>query len=232
MFKSTLAFIALYVIANTSSAASYTYSWAGAITGSEPQYNYSDPFGFGSFGSMSSLFPDYSAGKKFELSITIDSSSIDTKTWDQRVCNAQTGQCHDSPQADYAVSNATLTIGSDSWSPQTGTARLSFNDNYFDDEDLIGFYGDFFLPQGMLHFRSYATLNNGTFTLAPLSINPVPYLSPGNYEQSIYLGSSSNQYMLRTYEDLIISVIPIPASAWLFGSALGLMGVMRRQISS
>jgi hypothetical protein len=31
---------------------------------------------------------------------------------------------------------------------------------------------------------------------------------------------------------LSIQVVPIPATTWLFGSALGLMGWMRRRISS
>jgi hypothetical protein len=47
------------------------------------------------------------------------------------------------------------------------------------------------------------------------------------------------QYLLNpTGDDIVrlsveaLAPVPVPAAVWLFGSALGLMGVMRRKISS
>lgn len=62
--------------------------------------------------------------------------------------------------------------------------------------------------------RWFAFSSNGTYTGSFCTMNcGAPYGNPG-------------------FEYSALSVVPVPAAVWLFGSALGVIGVMRRKISS
>lgn len=234
MIKKVLIFVGLS-LSSYAQAASYTYSWSGIIERPEPQFNSSDPFGFGGDGLTSSLFANYSEGKQFGLTITLDSLAIDSNTYDNSVCSWGTGICSPFSIAEYAASSAILTIGDSSWSAEEGSTTIYFNDGWGANsrvEDQINLHAHFLLPQGMLDLRSASVLSGQAFALTPLSVNPVPALDPGSYSQYVYLGQSSDQYHLRTYGDLIVGVVPVPAAAWLFSGALCLLGVVRRRVAS
>ncbi len=69
---------------------------------------------------------------------------------------------------------------------------------------------------------------NGTFTTRP------------NYHLSGLGAGAATTSLLSSNLDLVdataghflVKVVPVPAAVWLFGSAIGLMGVMRRKLSS
>jgi len=92
---------------------------------------------------------------------------------------------------------------------------------------------------------SNATLLQGSENLlfSYLAAPPVPqnqYITPpggafnpnalGNYQFAITLRSSSG-FPLDSVA-MEVQVVPVPAAAWLFGSALGLFGVMRRRATA
>lgn len=43
--------------------------------------------------------------------------------------------------------------------------------------------------------------------------------------------SGTGCYLYAHLDDITVNVVPIPAAAWLFGSALGLLGWMRRKVT-
>ena len=49
---------------------------------------------------------------------------------------------------------------------------------------------------------------------------------------NLHITECAGTYSLTTLGAWSIAVVPIPAAAWLFGSALGVMGWMRRKIGS
>lgn len=51
---------------------------------------------------------------------------------------------------------------------------------------------------------------------------------PMSLRSMVYLGRDENN---RPYNFMVGTVVPLPAAAWLFGSALGVMGWMRRIVS-
>jgi hypothetical protein len=218
-------------------AAVYSYSWSGVIEKPSP-YDTSDPFGFGGDGWTSDSVVDYSDGSIYQITILLDSLSVDTDTNDQRFRDGQTNEVYSIVEAQYSVLNATLDFGGNTWGVEAGTGTLNFMDNWRNGwftADKIEFYGYFSLPQGGLHFFSANLLDVQTFSLAPLSINPVPSLGPGVYPHaSRYLGYDYNgQYHNRTYGDLVLSVnpVPTPPTLWLFGAILfALVGFQRHSI--
>lgn len=67
---------------------------------------------------------------------------------------------------------------------------------------------------------------DGNFTSISMS-----FVADGSQSTIEFAGTNSgwNGFYI---DNVDVSVVPIPAAMWLFGSALGLMGVMRRKISS
>jgi hypothetical protein len=91
-----------------------------------------------------------------------------------------------------------------------------------------------------LSWESPITPGNGTFT----SAGPYVQLAPGTYSVWAYLGHSYPQggpefggspleSTTGTFNvNVSLSSVPIPAAAWLFGSALGLLGWFRRRLAA
>jgi len=100
------------------------------------------------------------------------------------------------------------------------------------------------VTQALTLATSNATLLEGSENLlfSYLAAPPLPtslYLTPpggafnpnalGNYQFAITVGSGGFPLDSVAME---VQVIPVPAAAWLFGSALGLFGVMRRRVTA
>jgi hypothetical protein len=183
MIKKIIALVGLTILlcANTGLAGNVTYNWGGLIERPGPWYpDAGDPFNFGGDGWASSVSKDYSKGGRFELDITIDSLTTDSNTIDNPGC---VGQCY---EAEYAVSKSTLTINGSARFLDEGPSTLTFKDNVpaqvgYDGYDFMYFQGVFSLPEGVLFFRSSFTLDDESYTLSPLSVDPLPLTTPGIY---------------------------------------------------
>lgn len=95
-----------------------------------------------------------------------------------------------------------------------------------------------------LHRPLGSTLDHYVFSIPGASVPiaifsaAMPLTSPGIFELLIAphgyspLGAFSASYEVTITAALGGAVVPVPAAVWLFGSALGVMGVMRRKLAS
>jgi hypothetical protein len=92
------------------------------------------------------------------------------------------------------------------------------------------------LPVFLIRFGTALTNAGGTASLTLGSYNPL-FPAQGSYEavcvQSGICGSPIplSNIRLVTAGSVVAQVVPVPAAVWLFGSALGVMGLMRRKLS-
>jgi Domain of unknown function (DUF4114) len=130
--------------------------------------------------------------------------------------------------------NVTITIGTSSWSSSTPFMGTAFG-FYLRTPQNNTFYSDSSLNQGQID-RMYAYRGNGaSFISGPVTTdgNPANDLFGANdvilaYEDLVH-GDNDYQDFVVLVRGVQPSVVPLPAAAWLFASALGGLGFASRR---
>ena len=78
-------------------------------------------------------------------------------------------------------------------------------------------------------FEDY-TISGGAYSNRPIQLGDVLEFEPGIVYTIRMSGSCSNCAPSGTI-DFVQTIVPVPAAAWLFGSALGLLGWMRKRVA-
>ena len=69
----------------------------------------------------------------------------------------------------------------------------------------------------------------GSFTLATIQFSTTGYGSTAIDFGTVVLGDSLGDPLSASLVNTVLVSVPVPAAAWLFGSALGLLGWVRRR---
>lgn len=210
MIRAILALFGLSFFTISAQAALLQFSWSGFLETSSP-FNY-----WGLQGDGSALTT--TDGTPFELSLTVDTAAVDLV-----YTSGDT--------ASYFVSSGSLTLGGVAAVVNPTNTQLRFSDDMFSGQfDSISglVYATF--NGTSLSFSTGLRLARNTFDLADVaSVDPLPLVASTVAIQQTAGSSGSLTSVELLGTALTVTPVPVPAAAWLFGSALiGLVGIKRK----
>lgn len=206
-----------------------TGRYAGAMEG-DPFFG---QFSYGDFASQAfeiTIEPNETGWEFLGFPVSL-SNGVTSITGGESFVNIQDNFALDAEEAALATLLLGMPISAgtlgDSWSVsglEAGAFEADPDPFDGDDEELV-FNGILF---DVVYFSLDTSLING------LAYDPIP---PGLNEAdfaffTIVEGDSDGNVIFQALGIVETTVIPVPAAAWLFGSALGLLGLLRRRLTS